>query len=91
MWIKVNFSNVYISLTWRNFYMSLRSAAVCSLLKMLYVAVIYNWLTQYLVYENKNVMKYQKSKKLNDRRQFTCEIVHIQLCLILIEIVSRLF
>ncbi len=37
---KVNFSDVKISLTKRNFYMSLRSTPVCSLLKMVYVANI---------------------------------------------------
>ncbi len=53
--------------------------------------VICNWLTQYLG----NVIKYQKSKKkINGRRQFTNEIIHIQLCSNLIEILkglSRLF
>ncbi len=37
-----------------------------------------------------NVMKYQKSKKLNGRRQFTKEIIHIQLCSNLIEILKGL-
>ncbi len=51
------------------------------------VAVICSWRNQYLG----NVMKYQKSKTINGRRQFTNEIyIHIQLCSNLIEILKGL-